>query len=302
MVDGICKDCMFLSGSTYLTYENGSVADVGTGVYNHHVFVADMGKSMKNYFSCSWAGFPKSPQQPAAQNGAASPGGHAHGGGGAGMVRRQFGMSQIFGSGDDGSATQYATKNSANKVGFYIGPKDNIFQSSEFINYRNESQVIYITMDVEYIKGRPAGWRDGSLGTLNAAGCVGMMFYPPAGKVTELASQPYTATTNGSIYNAHAHLHDGGIESRLKVNGKLACTSKAIYGGEKGTTTVAGKEWATIQGYEFCDGPIDVKKGDQIVLESTYDLIKHQLRPGAMDHSMGADAMALLGFVFAPDA
>jgi hypothetical protein len=29
---GICSDCMILAGSTYLTYENETVADIGSGV------------------------------------------------------------------------------------------------------------------------------------------------------------------------------------------------------------------------------------------------------------------------------
>jgi hypothetical protein len=39
----------------------------------------------------------------------------------------------IFGSGDDGGATQYAVKDADNKIGFYISPTDLIFSSSEFI-------------------------------------------------------------------------------------------------------------------------------------------------------------------------
>jgi hypothetical protein len=334
VVDGLCRDCYILSGSTYLTYANESVADVANGVYNHHVFVADVGKTTKNHFACSFpsGGFkwPSSPKgaasPPAAPKAAASPapmsgmGGHSHGGK---LLRRQTipGMAQIFGSGDDGVPMQYANKDASNKVGFYVGPKDMVIQSSEFINYRNVEQTVYITFDYEFVKGKPAGWRDGTLSSLSANGCMGIMVFPPANKRTEYKSPPYTAISSGSIYNAHAHLHDGGVDARLYVNGKLACNSFAKYGGEKGTTSVGGSEWQTIQGYQFCDGPIDIKKGDQIVLESTYDLIKHKLlvlffrlvpcsscaskantfdrRPGAVDHKMGAEGMAMLGFTFA---
>lgn len=98
--------------------------------YNHHVFVGDIGKSSKNYFSCG--------KRAALPNGVTSvmPGMSApkavpsH-------VKRQFpgGMpiAQIFGSGDDGGAIQYAVKGADNKIGFYVAPKDVIFSSSEFI-------------------------------------------------------------------------------------------------------------------------------------------------------------------------
>jgi hypothetical protein len=44
----------------------------------------------------------------------------------------------------------------------------------------------------------------------------------------------------GYIYNVHAHLHDGGVNVRLFKNGTRVCDSSAIYGGDKGTTSVAG--------------------------------------------------------------
>ena len=131
-----------------------------------------------------------------------------------------------------------------------------------------------------------------------ATGCGGIAFLPPANASTTLRSPAYTATTSGTIYNAQGHLHDGGVDVQLSVNGKVMCNSQAHYGGDKGTTSVGGEKWETIQSYDRC-GAIEVNKGDQIVVESTYDLAKHRLRPGAVDHSMGAEAMALLGFVFA---
>ncbi|KAE9962340.1 hypothetical protein BLS_000459 [Venturia inaequalis] len=295
MLGGICTDCMILSGSTFLTYENETVADIGSGVYNHHVFVGDIGKSSKNYFSCG--------KRAALPNGVTSvmPGMSApkavpsH-------VKRQFpgGMpiAQIFGSGDDGGAIQYAVKGADNKIGFYVAPKDVIFSSSEFINYRKEEQKVYITFDLEFMKGKPEGWRDAAMGAMAATGCGGIAFIPPANQSTTLKSPAFTATTAGTIYNAQAHLHDGGIAVQLLLNGKMVCNSQAHYGGEKGTTSVGGEKWETIQGYDRC-GAIEVNKGDQIVVESTYDLVKHRLRPGAVDHSMGAEAMAMMGFVFA---
>jgi hypothetical protein len=148
------------------------------------------------------------------------------------------------------------------------------------------------------MKGRPDGWRDGTMGAMAATGCAGIAFIPPANESTTLKSPAFTATTAGTIYNAQAHLHDGGVDVKLLVNGKLVCNSQAHYGGDKGTTSVGGEKWETIQSYDRC-GAIDVSKGDSIVIESTYDLGKHRLRPGAVDHSMGAEAMAMMGFVFA---
>jgi hypothetical protein len=86
---------------------------------------------------------------------------------------------------------------------------------------------------------------------------------------------------------------------KISVNGKVARNSQAHYGGDKGTTNAWGEKWETVQSYDRC-GAIEVKKDDLlIVVESTYDLAKHRLRLGVVDHSMGAEAMALVGFGFA---
>jgi hypothetical protein len=117
--------------------------------YNHHVFVGDIGKSSRNYFSCGKGGsLPKGvvsviPGMSAAKGTASPAGGMAGMAGHSGRtithVKRQFpgGMpiAQIFGSGDDGGAIQYAVKGADTKIGFYISPKDLIFSSSEFIVY-----------------------------------------------------------------------------------------------------------------------------------------------------------------------
>src|ERR1700712_2449693 len=54
VLGGICRDCVLLSASTYMTYENGTLADVATGVYNHHVAVSATGIVTKMPFSCSF--------------------------------------------------------------------------------------------------------------------------------------------------------------------------------------------------------------------------------------------------------
>ena len=90
-------------------------------------------------------------------------------------------------------------------------------------------------------------------------------------------SPPYVVSTPGHFFNLQAHLHDGGINVVLKKNGQVACDSKAVYGGDKGTTSVGGEKWETIQNYEVCSKPIEVKVGDKLVVESTYDTGAHKL-------------------------
>jgi hypothetical protein len=56
----------------------------------------------------------------------------------------------------------------------------------------------------------------------------------------------------------------------LEINGKEVCESKAIYG--KG-----GEDYETIHNMSGCPSGIPLKKGDELVLKSVYDLAAHPL-------------------------
>jgi hypothetical protein len=161
---GICTDCMFLSGATYLTYENESRADVATGVYNHHVAIFDLGKTAKAPLRCGF-------------NGLGGLGG-LFGGKGKGVTKRQVanmpGMTQLFGSGDDGLKQSYFSKDSNLKTGFYIGKNDKLMHTSEFVNYKKEPQTVWMTADVEFIPGKPSNYLDAMMGAASATGCLGV--------------------------------------------------------------------------------------------------------------------------------
>jgi hypothetical protein len=185
-LEGICKDCMFLSGSTYVTYENGTQADVSTGVYNHHVAVFDVGKAGKTPISCGFADgnmnggtFGMGPSGSGRLLTILSGllGGWAKGNSIAAreLQKRQFGgISQLFGSGDDGMQRVYASRDPSLKTGFYLGKTDPLYHTTELVNYRNVSQTVYITADIEFIPGKPDGYIDASMGAMSATGCMGV--------------------------------------------------------------------------------------------------------------------------------
>jgi hypothetical protein len=72
-------------------------------------------------------------------------------------------------------------------------------------------------------------------------------------------------------------MHDGGVGVAAYVNGKLVCNSVASYGLEGGRTIVDGKEWKTISKMSECLDPIELKKGDTIKLEASFDNVAHPL-------------------------
>jgi hypothetical protein len=77
---------------------------------------------------------------------------------------------------------------------------------------------------------------------------------------------------------AEGHLHDGGVQIDMFINGRYVCSSKSVYGGTSGTLTGKnGKTWKTISQMTGCPGPIKVKKGDYMTMIAEYDLGKHPL-------------------------
>jgi hypothetical protein len=64
----------------------------------------------------------------------------------------------------------------------------------------------------------------------------------------------------------------------LHINGKYACSSNAMYGGDSGTALQPnGKKWETISGMTLCPGPIKIKDGDYMSMVARYDLSAHPL-------------------------
>jgi hypothetical protein len=82
----------------------------------------------------------------------------------------------LFGSGDDGAPIDYASRDPSLKAGLYISNNVSVTHYTEIINYRNFSQVVYITAEVEYIPGKPKGYHDASMGAMSATGCGSVGF------------------------------------------------------------------------------------------------------------------------------
>jgi hypothetical protein len=192
---GICRDCMLLYGATYLTFENGSMADIAAGVYNHHVAVSATGISTVMPYSCTF----EKPKTTISQ-GSKPPAGSS------GPEKKnqpffdpsaildqypelakyleslmqsssgQINGGLLFGSGDDGAPTDFASRDPSLKTGLYIRKNNIVSHYTEVINYRNFSQVVYITAEVEYIPGRPKDYHDASMGAMSATGCGGVGF------------------------------------------------------------------------------------------------------------------------------
>jgi hypothetical protein len=261
---GMCKDCTVLSGKTDVVFENGTRADLSSGVYLHHVVAMDVSKPVPTFVN------------------------------GCGSIASSF--SPFLGGAVDGFTQYYTTPDGKFNSGYYI--KDDTFiMQAELVNYRKEPQKVYIQMDIEYVPGKVGS--DATQSTLAATECSSatQSFKPAKDTAGELKSQVYPVTKDGSIIAARGHMHDGGTSVNMIANGKSVCSSKATYGGTGSSLSVGGKEWQTITKMSECDGPIEVKKGDQIVISATYDTKNHPLRES---HGEEQENMGIMTFVFVP--
>jgi hypothetical protein len=73
-------------------------------------------------------------------------------------------------------------------------------------------------------------------------------------------------TEDFTLVWARGHIHSGGTEVLLTVNGKDICSSKPTYNNAGVITEMS-----------ICKTPISLKKGDTFALRGTYDLTKHGL-------------------------
>lgn len=76
-------------------------------------------------------------------------------------------------------------------------------------------------------------------------------------------------------------MHDGGVNVLIYLNGKEACNSKAIYGGEtRSSKDATGHAQETLAGQADCPNMIKVVKGDKLNISAFYDL---ELHPAYVD-------------------
>jgi hypothetical protein len=130
-ITSICTDCVTLTGGITLEHPDGSLANVSTGVYNHHVTVLNLGKT-QHMMVCPGASVPRVPSAPALFLGGAS----------------------------DDTVQVFAPNNGSVKAGYYINPTDTLVMIAEVMNYQLQKQDIYIVAEAEWIQGKPQGYLD----------------------------------------------------------------------------------------------------------------------------------------------
>jgi hypothetical protein len=176
IITGLPTDVMILESQSALQYANGTEADVNTGIYNHHLIIADASKKPVDPIAC-----PGSEKAPTA-----------------------LPMSVFMGASEANRDLVFATPDGRFNSGFYIGRTNKIILTAEIVNYSNSTQEIYSISEMEYIPGQPAGSLDVSMQVFSVTQCQKgnsqMMVDAPKGeKIFSFHSLNLTVVQDGYI-------------------------------------------------------------------------------------------------------
>jgi len=123
---------------------------------------------------------------------------------------------------------------------------------------------------------------------------------PPKGRRT-YPTQTWRANRNAKLLYAIGHMHDGGTNMDLAVNGKVVCDSQMFYGKRQGYTAHARRSpqmgspgdsapgGLHISDPGACTDFATVKRGDNVTSRAYYDMDKHatQMHAGKAERIMG---------------
>jgi hypothetical protein len=192
---------VILKANTDLRFEDGTVANVGNGVYTHHIAILDLNKKANKPYECS------------------------DGTGGSGVPNFPI----ITGAAEETGAGSFSTPDGSFKAGFIVKENPKVLLTSEIVNYSNSTKNIYVVSDLDYLEGHPQGYADSGWVLLSVTQCDGKdpLLHPPKEqKKYTYKSKQLTITQDGNILLRRGHLHDGGEKIVMKLNDKVVCDSQ----------------------------------------------------------------------------
>jgi hypothetical protein len=251
MAEDFPRDITVIDSKSNVFDEKLQPIDRGNGLYNHHNIFVDMGTSTPPLLSCS---------------------------GGKGFA--SIPTNTFMAGAADALYYSYTNKAATFKSGLYLAKDAAVMQMIDVVNYNDTSQVIYTVSEMEYLPGKQEGYLRSVVTPVDFSVCsgkTGVYMYQPKNKPQfTVESKNVSFGMDGYMLNTYAHLHDGGLDMAVKINGKEVCRSKALYGGpgHEGKNK-DGTPWTIIQGTTMCDEPIQVRKGDKLDVVASFDMDKH---------------------------
>ena len=126
----------------------------------------------------------------------------------------------LGGGGSVGSGSALAVPDRVNRVksGAYVGPNDAFQFTAEDINYQPVEKEIFVTLDFEWVPGKVSNLHDVGMGSI-WLDCGGFEVKPPKDRPITFNGGNWTTTQDGYFVNFSPHLHDGGVNIKVFING-----------------------------------------------------------------------------------
>ena len=124
---------------------------------------------------------------------------------------------------------------------------------------------------------------------LDITGC-GLSNVPAREGQYEIRGPAWKSTVNGRLLSASGHVHNGGVNTTIWLNGDPVCVSRQVYGrtpefiapphdGHGGHSSRArhdddpghGEGKASISDAEICTDFGEIKEGDELLVSAYYD-------------------------------
>ncbi|KAI5856333.1 hypothetical protein BZA05DRAFT_433949 [Tricharina praecox] len=242
-----CTNCYITAAQAGLEYVNGTIANVDTGAWLHHMVLYTRGGVNADLVCPSSLLY---------------------------RTRRR-----IFATGNERVVTRI---NHYGDYGIKVEPTDQYGMIIELMNEGTVEKSVYITMIYEYVELANAEKYVGiDVAWLDATGC-GASSVPAKEGVYAISSPGWNSTIAGKMIFAAGHVHDGGVNTTVFLNGEVVCVSEMLYGRTPGFVAPGMQHdghrapgFQHISDAGACKNFGEVKVGDNLVAVSYYDTNKY---------------------------
>ncbi|KAI5856026.1 hypothetical protein BZA05DRAFT_434459 [Tricharina praecox] len=250
-----CSNCYVVALQAGLEYADGTPANVDTGAWLHHMVLVNAGTGKYD------------------------------------LVCGRPSPKRLYAAGNERTTSRI---NGSGKYGLAIASSDRLMMIMELMNESNVAMTVYLTMTYEWIPMSTSGYKEAHTAWLDVGNCGGSDV-PAKEGVFELKSNGWRSTVAGRLLFASGHVHDGGHETAILLNGKEICVSRQLYGMKPGYTVPEGglpggsghddgghghEASKHISTSGICKDYGTVNVGDTLTVVARYNTTMHPLMPG----------------------
>jgi hypothetical protein len=199
-------DCTILGMSSALEYTDGTNANIDSGLWLHHLVMFNVGPGRED-LTCSH----RDVSLPHVSIGATS-----------------RNSERFFASGNERTIGIFPDWG-VTDVGYKIRSTDSFASLIELMNQNMEDKNVYLTITYDVVDGHPFK-DDLKCVWFDIRQCGSSEVNPPKGQNKFTVDYSWKSTINGQVIGSIGHLHDGGENITLTVDGKNTCNNLARYG------------------------------------------------------------------------